>query len=145
MTIKARRHLALAAFLLGTHALVAGEAWPDRAWPQVAAHEVGLDEAKLALARGYALTAGGAGCITRNGKLVLAWGDRRQRFDLKSSTKSFGSIALGLAIGDGKLTLNDQARRFHPSLGVPPETNAASGWLDEITILHLASLRAGFQ
>jgi CubicO group peptidase (beta-lactamase class C family) len=145
LAMKALRYPALAALLIGTHALVADEAWPGRAWPQVTAQEAGLDEAKLALARDYALTGGGAGCITRNGKLVLAWGDTRQRFDLKSSTKSFGSIALGLAIGDGKVMLNDKARRFHTGLGVPPETNAASGWPDEITILHLAAQTAGFQ
>ena len=66
-------------------------------------------------------------------------------YDLKSTTKSFGSIALGLAIKDGKLRLEDKAKRHHPTLGVPPEENAQTGWLDEITILHLASQTAGFE
>ncbi len=104
-----------------------------------------MDEAKLARAREYALTGGGSGYITRHGRLVMAWGDPRARYDLKSTTKSFGSIALGLAIKDGKLRLEDKARRHHSTLGVPPEENAQSGWLDEITILHLASQTAGFE
>ena len=69
--------------------------WPMPQWSRAAPAEVGMDEAKLAQARDYALTGGGSGYITRHGRLVLAWGDPRQRYDLKSTTKSFGSIALG--------------------------------------------------
>jgi len=116
---------------------------PD--WPRAAAAEVGMDESKLAEARQYALTGGGSGYITRHGRLVCAWGDPHERFDLKSTTKSFGSIALGLAIGDGKLRLEDRAVEHHPSLGLPPEENARTGWLDDVTILHLASQTAGFE
>ena len=75
----------------------------------------------------------------------MAWGDPTERYDLKSTTKSFGSIALGLALKDGKLRLDDKATRHHPQLGVPPEENTRNGWLDEITILHLASQTAGFE
>ena len=103
-----------------------------------------MDEAKLAQARDYALTGGGSGYITRHGRLVLAWGDPRTRYDLKSTAKSFGSIALGLAIKDGKCQLDDKAKRHHPTLGVPPKKDTQTGWLDEVTILHLASQSAGF-
>ena len=123
----------------------AEESWPSNEWNRTTPAEVGLDAAKLAAARDYALSANGSGYITRHGRLVLSWGDVRQRYDLKSSTKSFGSIALGVAIQDGKLRLDQKAKAFHPTLGTPPETNAETGWLDEITILHLASQTAGFQ
>ncbi len=119
--------------------------WPVPHWSRVEPAEVGMDEAKLGQAREYALTGDGSGYITRHGRLVMAWGDPRTRYDLKSTTKSFGSIALGLAIKDGKLRLEDKAKRHHPSLGVPPEENAQTGWLDEITILHLAAQTAGFE
>ncbi len=119
--------------------------WPMPQWQHVLPDEVGMDEAKLRLARDYAMSGGGAGYITRHGRLAMAWGDPRQRYDLKSTTKSFGSIALGLAIGDGKLHLEDKAKKHHPGLGIPPESNAATGWLDEITIFHLASQTAGFE
>ncbi len=121
------------------------QVWPDAEWPAASPADVGMDAAKLAQARDYALTGGGSGMIVRRGRLVLSWGDLRQRYDLKSTTKSFGSIALGLAIKDGKMRLENKARKFHPTLGIPPEENARTGWLDEITILHLASQTAGFE
>lgn len=119
--------------------------WPTPQWTRVEPAVVGMDKAVLAKARDYALTGGGSGYITRHGQLVMAWGDPRARYDLKSTTKSFGSIALGLAIKDGKLRLEDKAKQFQPTLGIPPEENAKTGWLDEITILHLASQTAGFE
>ncbi len=121
------------------------DAWPEKDWPRASAEEAGLDAALLASARDYALTGGGAGIVTRGGRLVLAWGDVREKFDLKSTTKSFGCIALGLALKDGLLKIETQARSLQPALGVPPESNARTGWLERIAILHLASQTAGFE
>ena len=119
--------------------------WPLPQWPRAEPADMGMDVSKLAAARDYALTGEGSGLITRHGRLVMSWGDSRKRYDLKSSTKSFGSVALGLAIKDGKLRLEDKAQQHHPELGLPPEANARTGWLDEIRILHLASQTAGFE
>jgi len=129
-------------FLIGSY-LCAAE-FPDGAWKRATPAEVGLQEALLHQARDYALTGGGSGCIIRGGKLVLGWGDLAQRYDLKSTTKSFGSAALGLALKDGKVRLQDKARAHHPAFGTLPEENAQSGWLNEITLFHLASQTAGF-
>jgi CubicO group peptidase (beta-lactamase class C family) len=123
----------------------AEESWPSNDWPRAMPVEVGLAPAKLETARDYALTAGGSGYITRHGRLALSWGDARQRYDLKSSTKSFGSIALGLAVKDEKVSVSDLARKLHPDFGTPPEENAKTGWLDEVTLLHLATQTAGFE
>ncbi|MBI4325657.1 MAG: serine hydrolase [Chloroflexi bacterium] len=131
--------------LLGVMAIGARAAdFPDARWGTATPADAGLDASKLAQARDYALTGGGSGCIIRGGKLVFSWGDPKQRYDLKSTTKSFGAAALGLAVKDGKVRLSDKARAHHPTLGTPPDTNAGTGWLDEITILHLASQTAGF-
>ena len=119
--------------------------WPNPDWPRATPAEVGLDEAKLAQARDYALTGGGSGCIIRHGRQVLAWGDPKQLYDLKSTTKSFGATALGLALMDGKVKLDDPAKQFCPDLGVPPDTNAQTGWLDKITLRMLATQTAGFE
>jgi CubicO group peptidase (beta-lactamase class C family) len=135
----------LLATLLVCPLLMAEESWPATDWNRATPAEAGLDAARLELARDYALSTGGSGYITRHGKLVLSWGDVRQRYDLKSSTKSFGSIALGLAIQDGKVSLTNLAREFHPTFGIPPEANATTGWLDEVALLHLASQTAGFE
>jgi CubicO group peptidase (beta-lactamase class C family) len=132
--------------VLGFAPLGAGEElWPMPAWKTAAPSEVGLDGARLAEAREYALTGGGSGYVVRHGRLVLNWGDPRQRYDLKSTTKSFGATALGLAILDGKLALTDRAHQRHPQFGVPPEANLKSGWLQEVTLLHLATHTAGFE
>jgi CubicO group peptidase (beta-lactamase class C family) len=137
--------LPLKLLLLSLLTLGAGAAeFPGESWRTTTPAEAGLDEAKLHAARDYALTGGGSGCIVRGGRLVLAWGDQAQRYDVKSTTKSFGAAALGLAIKDGKMRLEDKARAHHPTLGVPPESNAATGWLEEITVRHLATQTAGF-
>lgn len=121
------------------------DVWPGKQWVTASPQEVGLNAAKLHEARDYALTGGGSGFITRAGKLVLAWGDVDKAYDLKSTTKSIGITALGLAIKDGKISLNDRASKHHPNFGVPPNGNKQTGWLDEITIQHLATQTAGFE
>ena len=103
-----------------------------------------MDAMKLREAQEYALTGGGSGCVVRSGRLVLAWGDQAARYDLKSSTKSFGTAALGLAIKDGKARLDDPAVKLHPTFAVPPESNRTTGWIERITLRQLASQMAGF-
>ena len=65
-------------------------------------------------------------------------------YDLKSTTKSFGSIALGLAVKDGLVDLNAPVVEQFPELGIPPGKNGSADWIDEITYLHLATHTAGF-
>ena len=122
-----------------------GETWPGSSWERVTPEQVGMDANMLRKARDYALTGGGSGCISRSGRLVMQWGDQKRRYDLKSSTKAIGVTAVGLALKDGKIqSLQDPAKEYHPSLGVPPQSNAGTGWLDQITLFHLATQTAGF-
>ena len=79
-------------------------------WPRATPAEVGLNEALLARARDYALRGGGSGIVIKQGKLVYSWGDLKAKYDLKSTTKSIGVTALGLAIYDGKAKLNDPVK-----------------------------------
>ena len=118
--------------------------YPGTSWITATPAEVGMDAAKLTTAKNYASAYGGAGMITRGGKLVMSWGTLSQKYDIKSSTKSFGATALGLAIQDGKLTLQTKGQSCQPSLGVPPDSNKATGWLPNIPLSHLATQRAGF-
>ena len=142
-----RSSLAVVVVLTGALARAAEPTavWPSPEWPSAEPAEVGLDADKLHQARDYALSAGGSGMIIRHGKVVLRWGDQAERYDIKSATKSFGAVALGIAIKDGKIELDAPAHQYHPTLGIPPESNAETGWLDEITILHLATQTAGFE
>jgi len=119
--------------------------WPGSSWERTMPEQVDMDASTLQKARDYALTGDGSGCVTRNGRLVMQWGDQKQRYDLKSSTKAIGVTAVGLALKDGKIeSLQCPAKKYHPSFGVPPESNAATGWLDRITLFHLATQTAGF-
>ena len=123
----------------------AAEIWPMPTWEQAAPEEVGMDEAILRKACDYALTGGGSGCIIRRGRVVMRWGDQKQRYDLKSTTKAIGVTAVGLALKDGKIeSLNDLAKKYHSGFGIPPEYNSGTGWLDKITLFHLATQSAGF-
>lgn len=121
------------------------EAAGHPAFPPASPEWLGMDRTKLETARGYALQGGGSGCVIRGGKLVMAWGDQKQRYDLYSTTKSIGVTALGLALMDGKVRLEDKARTHLPEVGLPPEINRASGWLDELTLFHLATQTGGFE
>ena len=122
-----------------------GEVWPGSEWEVAKPEDMGMDSTVLQKARDYALTGGGSGCITRYGRLVMQWGDQKQRYDLKSTTKAIGITAVGLALKDGKIkNTREAAKKYHPGLGVPPDGNAKTGWLDKITFFHLATQTAGF-
>jgi CubicO group peptidase (beta-lactamase class C family) len=119
--------------------------WPDSTWERATPEQVGMDASTLQKARDYALTGGGSGCVTRHGRLVMQWGDQKQRYDLKSTTKAIGVTAVGLALQDGKIkSLEEPVKKYHPKFGIPPESNAETGWLDKITLFHLAAQTAGF-
>src|SRR6187399_625925 len=128
------------ACLLGV-AVQAAE-FPGAEWPNAKPAQVGMSEARLNEAKAYALTGGGSGMIIRHGKVVMTWGDQGLRYDLKSSSKSIGSTLLALAVMDGKVKLDDPAVRYQPDLGIPPESNQATGWIPKITLRHLANQTA---
>ena len=65
----------------------------------------------------------GSGIVMRGGKIVYQWGDLDKRFDLKSTTKSIGVTALGLAIKDGVMRINDPASKYCSNIGIPPDEN----------------------
>jgi CubicO group peptidase (beta-lactamase class C family) len=124
---------------------------PDHGWARVAAaSEVGMDQALLDQAATYASTAGSvvadnnAGMIVRHGRIVRSWGNIDQRYDMKSTSKSIGGIALGLAYDDGLIDLNAPAQTYLPTIGDRPASNAATGWLGQITVKQLATHTAGF-
>jgi len=131
--------------LLAASLCAAGEAWPMPEWSKAAPKVMGMDAARLRAARDYALRGGGSGIIVRKGRAVLRWGDQKRRYGLKSSTKSFGATALAIALKDGKIeSLEDKAKRYHPTFGVAKDGTGRREWLDAITIFHLATQTAGF-
>jgi hypothetical protein len=138
------RAFSLALPILAATSLFAAD-FPGKEWLAATPADLGLDTGKLEQARDYALTAEGSGHIIYKGKLVMTWGDPAQRYDLKSTSKSIGGTLLGIALKDGKLQLGEPAAKYHPTFGIPPETNAKTGWLDKITLRMLANQTAGFE
>lgn len=136
----------LAALVVLFPALASAQAtsYPTEVWASAAPSAVGMDEAGLRQARDLALSAGGSGLILRHGVVVYRWGSETQRYEQKSGSKSFSGSVLALAIGDGRVALGDRAQTYLPGIGVPPQSNADTGWLDEITVKQLASHWAGF-
>jgi CubicO group peptidase (beta-lactamase class C family) len=138
--------LPLLLFALSLHAQEKPIHAADRfVFPRAAPELQGMDQAKLEATQRYAMQGGGSGCVIHGGKLVMAWGDQRKRYDLYSSTKSIGVTAIGLAIMDGKVRLDDKAQTYLPQVGVPPDSNRDSGWLGESTLFHLATQTGGFE
>ena len=119
--------------------------FPTNEWATATPAEMNMQAAKLDAARDYSLIGGGSGFITRHGRVVYTWGSTSKLYPVKSATKSMGGIALGLALDDGRVRLTDSAQMHLSTLGVPPTSNRATGWLDQITILQLATHTAGFE
>lgn len=111
-------------------------------WERTTAASQGMDLARLEQACAYALTGGGSGCVAHGGKLVMTWGDQHRRYDIKSSTKSIGVTALGLAIADGIADLHDKARTHCEEIA--ESSNTGDPCRDDITLQHLATMTAGF-
>jgi CubicO group peptidase (beta-lactamase class C family) len=118
--------------------------WPASGWTAGTPQSMSMNATQLAQARDYALTGAGSGMITRGGKVVMSWGDAAIRYDVKSTTKSIGGTALGVALLDGLLAVDDLAQTYLPTIGLPPDSNQSTGWLDDIQVLHLATHTAGF-
>lgn len=112
--------------------------------PSAGSADLGMDVSQLALARDYALRGSGSGVVVYQGKVVYRWGDQEQTYDLKSTSKSIGVTALGLALADRKLKLETKAADCLPSFGTPPALNRATGRLEGVTLFHLATQTAGF-
>jgi CubicO group peptidase (beta-lactamase class C family) len=118
--------------------------FPTTEWMTATPADMKMTTAKLDEARNYSLIGGGSGFITRHGRVVYTWGDTAALYTVKSATKSIGGIALGLALDDGRVRLADSAQMHLSTIGVPPQSNVATGWLDQITMLQLATHTAGF-
>jgi CubicO group peptidase (beta-lactamase class C family) len=119
-------------------------------WASVTPADEGMDVAKLDQAKTYsttsALSTRESGFITRNGRLVYSWGDAATKYEMKSTTKSMGGLALLLAIDEGKLALTDKASDRLTVFGTDPpvDTSAVTtGSLNDTTLLHLATHSSG--
>ena len=120
------------------------EVWPDPDWPTKTPEAAGIDVALLEQARDYALIGSGSGYVIHRGYLVFSWGDPAFTYEVQSVTKSIGVTALGLAVLDELVTLEDLADDAHVDFANPPASNPQTGWVPMVDVLHLALHSAGF-
>jgi len=124
----------------GTAAPARSAAYPGDEWDKVDAAAAGFDEAKLQMLADDA-EAGASNCliVTRNGKLVQEWyfngktaNDSQEVF---SATKSYTSTLVGIAQGEGALSIDESASTYIPQWkGTPAEA---------VTIKNLVSNDSG--
>jgi CubicO group peptidase (beta-lactamase class C family) len=113
-------------------------------WQVVSPSKVGMDREKLIEAREYALKGGGSGYIMRSGRVVMKWGSETKRYDLKSTTKSIGISALGLALMDMRVDLDDRLIETFNELRRTRTAEGNNEWLNEVTLRRIAEQTAGF-
>lgn len=150
----------------GTNAAVTDSAtvtvtptYPTATWTTAIPADVGLTAAKLDEARDYSTTTnptqttpadvGGSGIVIRYGKLVYSWGDPVNiRYDLKSTTKSIGGLALFLALAENKVTLDTFAQSvLGTQFAADPSDNQTNhpDYVSAISVKQLATHTAGFE
>jgi CubicO group peptidase (beta-lactamase class C family) len=110
------RHLMAARFASSLAVLISlgagcGPAAPpeaDSGWRQYAsAEEVGFSSASLEAARGFADSVGSAAVMAvYRGHVLVAWGDPAREFRTHSVRKSFLSALIGIAVAEGKISLD---------------------------------------
>ena len=142
------KHLLIVGITLSWLAVTQANAqvWPGKQWAVATPESQGLSTSSLDAAAEYAMKhGGGSGCVIRHGHLVKEWGSVTARADIKSATKgTMGATALGLAVDDGLVKLDDFALEHYPALGAEKRENAERGWLGQITVRQLATMTAGF-
>jgi CubicO group peptidase (beta-lactamase class C family) len=136
------RAVALSVVAISQIAVVAAAetAWPVPEWQTVEPVAAGMNADKLAKV-GELLKASGAktGMVVRGGKIVAEWyfdgADRNTKLLVYSSSKSFASTAAGLAIADGKLSLDTKVGELLPD--VKPAGKR------EVTVRQIISMDTG--
>ena len=120
------------------------QVWPASVWLSASPEQLGMDATRTAEALGYGSSRGGSSILVRAGKIAGHWGNLQTRYDVKSLTKSIGSILVGIAIKDRLITLDTELKQYVPDFGIPPSANIGNAGLDIITVGHLATHTGGF-
>lgn len=111
--------------------------YPQEKWVEAKPEEAGLIAEKLGKLDEFIKSfGGGSGLVLRYGKIVHTWGDIEKQYDVASSTKAFTSTAIGLAIDDQNLSLDDKICKYVPDVTSEKDRN--------ITIAHLLSMTSEY-
>ncbi len=101
------------------------EVWPGEDWKKIEPAEAGFDVAKLDELAAYVK---GAGCVTRDGKMVYSWGPYKGALEIASASKPVLMMLLLKAVESGKIaSLDSRVVEVEPRLAT---LNAALGHKD---------------
>lgn len=114
--------------------------YPGADWETATPASQGMSTAQLDRARDWlADHHSRSGLVIRHGRIVAEWyfagADRTSKFAAYSTSKSLSSLATGLAIADGRLSLETTVGEFIPEVA-PAEKGA-------ITVQQLLSMTSG--
>jgi len=114
--------------------------FPKAEWEMATPESQGIDGSVLEQARAWLASHNSkSGLVIRHGRIVAEWyfqgADARSRFAAYSTSKSLSSIAIGLAIADGKLTLDQTVGESLPE--------ARPAQKKDITVRQLLSMTSG--
>ena len=132
--------VALTFLSLSVQAAFADGEFPGADWKTAEPASEGLSAEKLDKARDWLASHNSrSGLVIRHGRIVAEWyfneADRNSKFAAYSTSKSLSSMATGLAIADGKLTLDHTVGQTIPD--VQPAGKKA------ITVKQLLSMTSG--
>jgi CubicO group peptidase (beta-lactamase class C family) len=90
-----------------TNIAAAAGYYPSSTWESITPEEAGFDLGKLNIAKHYADTLDSiGGLVLYDGKILMEWGDIKQKGDMHSVRKSFISALYGIYASEGKINLN---------------------------------------
>jgi len=116
--------------------------YPGTTWQKVTAAEQGFDATKLEAIKNLMQQYKANGVLVRNGYLIDSWnyaGQPDTQFDIQSCTKTITSLALGLALAEGRIAAIDRpVKEYWPDFDAGPYT-------EKITFEHLISMTAGIK
>ena len=114
--------------------------WPSRSWESVDPSTIGWSLEKLAAAEAFAGSySPTAVVVVQDGKIVAAWGETSRKANVRSVRKSLLSALYGIAVGDGKLSLD----RTLGDVGIDDREPRLTETEKQATIRDLLMARSG--
>lgn len=126
--------------VLFVRSALAQSVFPGEDWETASPNSQGMDAEGLDKARAWLESHHSkSGVVIRHGRIVAEWyfgeANAKSKFAAYSTSKSLSSMATGLAIADGRLTLNDTVGQYIPDAA--PEAKKS------VTVKQLLSMTSG--
>ncbi|WP_235212660.1 serine hydrolase domain-containing protein [Burkholderia paludis] len=114
--------------------------WPGVEWSQTTPGQAGWNPELMSEARRYSASIGTASfMVVQNGVVIDSWGDIDRRLELHSMRKSLLSALIGIAVKEGKITLDATLA----SLGIDDNPPGLTDAEKQATVRQLLQARSG--